>query len=302
VTLTQGPVVELIQNESNELLTDLPMLISILKSNDTLNFILTAWNTYYASFENNTKDAYTYRLVNALRSCYKNWKDNFPTALSDPLTRFANIVPYTGFSYFRTGLNNAILQADDPSIDDYSRDLDAIYSIWIPAIVNISGLNAAGTTAQTVINNIYTKLYTKTNKLELNLIHLTKFNNITNYLELVISNITPLLTPEELTILNTIDTDYADARLNMLLFGQKVQKPYDIIINTINKLYNIFIFMTKIERLLFEVGRPFDTNLPVINNILTIQSLIDNNLEFVIKYLQKIVDIRSLGNPKTITL
>jgi hypothetical protein len=303
VILAQGPVVALIINESNELLTDLPKLISILKSNDTLTFIFNEWDKYYASFVNNTKDSYIYKLVNALRTCYKNWKDNLPTALFDPLTRFAN-VPYTGFSYFRTYLNNAILQADDPSID-YSKDLFELYSIWIPAIVNISDLNTAGTTAQTVINNIYTKIHPKSNKLEgINIKTLTNFNNTINYIELAVSNIESLLTSEELNILNTINdttySKYADTRLDMLLFGQTIKKPYDIIINTINKLYNIFIFIEKIERLLYKVGIPIDTTSPVINNILTIQSLVDKPLEAIIKELQKVVDIRGVGG--TITL
>ena len=295
----------LIQNESSELLTDLPMLISILKSNTTLNFILTEWDNYFATFINNTKNSYIYNLVNALRTCYNNWESNFQTALpDDPLVIFANI-PYTGFFYFRTYLNKAKLQSSEPPID-YGRKLSQIKNVLLPAIINISELNIAGLSAKVVIDNIYNKTNQASNDIERRLSgHLIDFTpNFLYTIELHISNIKPLLTSEELTILNTIDfiysNTYADERLDILSSGRKVKKPYNIILNTHLKIYNSFMFILKVEQLLYKIGRPVDTTIPLTNDILNMRYLFEGALRPVILKLQRILDYRSAGGKITL--
>ena len=295
----------LIQNESSELLTDLPMLISILKSNTTLNFILTEWDNYYATFINNTKNSYIYNLVNALRTCYNNWKSNFQTALpDDPLVIFANI-PYTGFFYFRTYLNKAKLQSSKPPID-YSSKLFQIKNVLLPAIINIFELNNAGLSAKVVIDNIYNKTNQASNDIERRLSdHLIDFTPTFLYRsELYISNIKPLLTSEDLNILNTIDfiysNTYVDERLDILFSGRKVKKPYDIILNTHLQVYNSFMFILKVEQLLYKTGRPVDTTIPLTNDILNMRNLIEVSIKSVIVKLQKITDYRSVGGKITL--
>jgi hypothetical protein len=287
-----------IDNFESELLNDTPRLIGILLSNSTLDYILSKWEEYYASFltnndeDNTDENFYIQLLVNALRDCYTNWGNNLLNSIQNPLGRFLK-VPYPSFRIRKLTDGKLYLQYQ-AEVLTIIEDLEYC-RLLLSKINAIPGLNQE---YKTVIENTSAHVTTQFDYIKPNINDMRRRSGIFRSTEQVL--LSAIISSEK--IISMVPSNELLDLLNLdMPFGPYIKNPFNKILMQYSNILNMSGIINRIESSFYTIGQlSDDTRLEPISSppptVLNYFQRIEPVLENLIKTIQKVVDTRG-GSP-----